>query len=227
MNKKILSILLVSLTGTAIFITSPATAQGKAPSSQAQPSSKGAATGSLQNKPLWNRAPDLQQFAQDAQALKKDYDNTLTALNKEKGYDPEIYKLIYQAGMDLSKITDSLNMLSKNAKTIDEAAADIAKTLDNMKFQIKAIEKMKPKVPKTFPGKCKDYREHSVKGVIDTLAGKWTFKTFTNNKVEYHQFSPDVGWTDGNPAIISRTIKGKTDTAYLEGNTVVCLDPFK
>lgn len=162
---------------------------------------------------------DLKQYLSDVKALKKSYENKLTALNKEKGYDPKIYDLIADADNILTNVGQNTKDLKTNADAINKEMSDVNDL-------IVKIQSMNPDVPTTFPGKCVTYKNYSVQGWIDTLAGKWVFKTLVVDQVKYYPFSPNVGWTDGNPAILSRTIQGRLDTAYLEGGQVVCLDPI-
>lgn len=163
---------------------------------------------------------DFQKYVTDVQDLQKQFTNQLTQLNKDKGYDPRVYQLILIADNDLSEIPPDMTNLNTAAKDINEK-------LSLIKDQIALIQKIKPKVPTTFPGQCVAYKSNPVTGMIELSATrKWVFITAQQPNNPY-QISDNVGWTDGNPAILSRTIEGKPETAYLQNGKVVCLEPLK
>lgn len=130
---------------------------------------------------------------------------------------------------------DTLSGMKNDVKDIQAAATDLQDALSTVKNQIKVIQKMKPKAPKTFPEACADTSKATqyqvITGFIDKAPGSatdWVLKAFDGTG-EY-KISKEVGLI-GQGTLVSPSTTPPTlkELGWLDksSGSIVCIETAK
>jgi hypothetical protein len=177
----------------------------------------------------------LTQYIQGMQAQIKQDLNTLTAINKQKGYDPYVTQFVHFADNLLNQAQAQLNQIQANANQVSNTFQTVTDT-------ITTLQSYTPPVPTSPPGSCIQYRSNPVTCLRiepGTNPGTWRCYSPIEQVVKekktlvdrYYNINPDTaGQTStGQPAILSRNtnvkvyLKATPDLYNNPNNEVYCI----
>lgn len=201
-NMKNLTIatILIGLSGTML---SAAVDESKLPAdlqSKVQAAEQGASTA----------GNPVQLFVQSSSQTLDGFYTQLNQLLQEKGYlkGNPVTDVVQQT---LKEIKTNLNSLKSAESAADTVSTDI--TVLPLLFQY--LSSITPS--ENFPDVCKTYTAQKVTGLVETLAGKWTFyDPYTNTYYPFLSEITDVGLINsGAEYVVSRTPDEKVQDGYL------------